>query len=180
VLSNSPSFTLTNLQADHTLNITFAASLCLQGTRFDSSTPMTIPDRSTNTSPLTVSGLTGQIAGVTVLFNITHTFDGDLKIDLIGPDGTTVNLVNRRGGGGHDFGVDCLTQSTLLCDSASVSITTGTAPFIGAFIPEQALSAFIGKNGSAMNGQWGLRVADMANGDSGQLNCWSLIIRTTP
>jgi subtilisin-like proprotein convertase family protein len=141
---------------------------------------MNIPDRTTNTSPLTVSGLTGQISGVTVLFNITHTFDGDLKIDLVGPDSTTINLVNHRGGGGDNFGLDCSIQPTLLCDAASVSITTGIAPFAGAYIPEQALSAFIGKSGSAMNGSWGLRIADTAGGDTGQLNCWSLIIRTTP
>ena len=34
-------------------------------------------------------------------------FDADLIISLIGPDGTTVLLSNRRGGSADNFGTSC-------------------------------------------------------------------------
>jgi subtilisin-like proprotein convertase family protein len=39
---------------------------------------------------LTVGGLTQPITNVSVSFYMTHTFDADLTISLVGPDGTTI------------------------------------------------------------------------------------------
>ena len=50
-------------------------------------------------SPITVSGRTGNApANATVAVAIVHTYIGDLKVDLVAPDGTLYNIHNRSGG----------------------------------------------------------------------------------
>ena len=46
---------------------------------------------------------TGNATSVSVAIDITHTYIGDLKVDLIAPDGTTKTLHNRSGGGTDDI-----------------------------------------------------------------------------
>ena len=58
-----------------------------------------IPDLSTVSSPITISGCTGNAsASSTVEVHIVHTFRGDLVVDLVSPDGSVFNLLNRSGG----------------------------------------------------------------------------------
>ena len=60
----------------------------------------TISDNVTVDSPITVSGRTGNApstASVTVA--IVHTYQGDLKVDLVAPDGSLYNIWNRTGAG---------------------------------------------------------------------------------
>ena len=46
-----------------------------------------------------MSGRTRQRAGnAPVAVNIVHTYIGDLKVDLVAPDGTRLQLHNRTGG----------------------------------------------------------------------------------
>ncbi|MFL6118277.1 proprotein convertase P-domain-containing protein [Actinophytocola sp.] len=50
-------------------------------------------------SPIAVSGVTGAAsASSTVEVHIVHTYRGDLVVDLVAPDGTVYNLLNRSGG----------------------------------------------------------------------------------
>ena len=58
---------------------------------------LTIPDLQTVSDTITVSD-SGTATSVSVDIDITHTYIGDLKIDLIAPDGTTRTLHNRSGG----------------------------------------------------------------------------------
>ncbi|MPZ83734.1 MAG: S8 family serine peptidase [Actinophytocola sp.] len=59
----------------------------------------TINDNSTVSSPITISGCTGNASGSsTVEVHIVHTWSGDLVVDLVAPDGTVYNLRNRSGG----------------------------------------------------------------------------------
>ncbi|RAS62425.1 subtilisin family serine protease [Lentzea atacamensis] len=63
------------------------------------STPVTIGDLQTVTSTIVISGCAGNAsATATVKVSITHTYKGDLVVDLVAPDGTVVNLHNRSGG----------------------------------------------------------------------------------
>ncbi|WP_439656511.1 S8 family peptidase [Lentzea sp. HUAS TT2] len=63
------------------------------------STPVAIPDLSTVNSTIVVSGCAGNAsATATIKVSITHTYKGDLVVDLVAPDGTVVNLHNRTGG----------------------------------------------------------------------------------
>ena len=148
--------------------------------RFNNNTATAIPDLGFVDSPLIVSGLTTPLRRVTVSMHITHTADGDLDISLIAPDGTTVDLSSDNGGTGDDYGTDCADAfRTQFSDLVGPAIQSGTAPFAGAFKPEQALLTFNGKFGAAVNGTWRLRIADDTAGGIGTLRCWSLFLAPT-
>lgn len=60
---------------------------------------VTISDNTTVNSPITVSGRSGNApSNASVSVNIVHTYIGDLKVDLVAPDGTLYNIHNRTGG----------------------------------------------------------------------------------
>lgn len=100
--------------------------------------------------------------------NIVHTDVGDLDVFLICPNGTRLELSSDNNSGGDNFTNTCFTRT-------GSSITSGTAPFTGNFIPEgpNGLAAF---NGCTANGTWRLAVYDDANGDIGYIDNWTLTI----
>ncbi len=106
-----------------------------------------------------------EIADLNVRIDLTHTFDWDLVITLIAPDGTEVELTSRNGGSANNY------ANTLFDDEAATSIVNGSAPFTGIFRPEGDLSAV---EGMEMQGTWTLRIDDMAYGDVGVLDSWAL------
>ena len=66
---------------------------------YTNTTDYTITDNATVNSPITVSGRTGTASATTpVAVNIVHTYKGDLKVDLVAPDGSVYVLHNRAGG----------------------------------------------------------------------------------
>lgn len=112
------------------------------------------------------------INDVNVTLNIEHTFDADLDVFLVAPDGTTrVELFTDVGSSGDDF------TNTVLDDDATTAITAGSAPFTGTFSPEGSLADF---NGMSSLGDWTLEITDDANQDGGNLLDWSLEICSTP
>jgi Zn-dependent metalloprotease len=67
---------------------------------YSNTTAVNIGDNTTITSPITVSGRTGNApTTASVSVNITHTYQGDLKVDLVAPDGSLYNIHNRTGAG---------------------------------------------------------------------------------
>ncbi|MEU0335493.1 M4 family metallopeptidase [Streptomyces sp. NPDC006193] len=66
------------------------------GTSYESTTPVAVPDNGPAvTSAITVSGRTGNAPGnLQVSVDISHTWRGDLVIDLVGPSGTAYRLKN--------------------------------------------------------------------------------------
>ncbi|MBI4852869.1 MAG: proprotein convertase P-domain-containing protein [Acidobacteria bacterium] len=169
-------FTLTvNTASDGSFMVPFSVGSGTVGApmSFESvNVPVNILDVATVTSTTNVSGLTGSVGKVTVSFFLTHTFDADLDIFLIGPDGTTVELTTDNGGASDNYGTSCANR-TVFDDAAATPITSGVAPFVGTFRPEGMLSAFNGKPG---NGTWTLRITDDLGGDVGVLMCWGLQI----
>ncbi|NQU09802.1 choice-of-anchor D domain-containing protein, partial [bacterium] len=153
-------------------------SLAGPPTRFDNATPLPIADLGTVESSNEVSGIAGPIGDIRVSLFIEHTFDADLRLTLVGPDGTEVQLAAAVGGGDDDFGTSCVDANrTVFDDYAATPITSGTAPFVGNFRPADSLGdAFNGKSGDAVNGTWRLRVTDAVEFDVGTLNCWSLLL----
>ncbi len=129
-------------------------------------TPLAIPDNNATgaTSTINVADL-DKIVDLNVVVNITHTYDGDISLSLIAPDGTTIALSNRRGSSGDNY------TGTVFDDAAATAIASGTAPFTGSYRPENPLSAVIGKVAS---GAWKLKVVDSASSDSGTIVSWSL------
>ena len=151
-------------------------------TSYDSVGTTFIPDNATVESSINVSNITGTISNVTVSFYLTHTFDADLTITLVGPDGTTADLTVENGGSANNYGSACspLSSRTTFDDSAATYIAHGSAPFVGTYRPEQPLSRFVGKYLGQANGMWKLRLKDSFAGDTGTLMCWSLNINQAP
>jgi len=66
---------------------------------FQNTADYTISDNSTVESPITVSGRTGNASSaLKVDVRIIHTYKGDLKVDVVAPNGTVFNIHNRTGG----------------------------------------------------------------------------------
>ena len=66
---------------------------------YTNATDYTISDNVTVDSPITVSGRTGNApTNASVSVTILHTYKGDLKVDLVAPDGSLYNIHNRTGG----------------------------------------------------------------------------------
>jgi subtilisin-like proprotein convertase family protein len=109
---------------------------------------------------------TGTITNIQVgLDRITHTFDGDLEISLIGPSGADVLLSNRHGSSGDNY-VD-----TVFSDDCVTPIGDGSAPFIGCFAADELLNALVTEQSA---GNWTLKVIDRAGGDVGTIDAWTL------
>ncbi len=67
---------------------------------YSNATGFNITDNATVNSPIAVSGRSGNApTTASVSVNITHTYQGDLKVDLVAPDGTLYNIHNRTGSG---------------------------------------------------------------------------------
>ncbi|GGZ42193.1 serine protease [Streptomyces inusitatus] len=73
------------------------------GDRFENINDYAISDNATTESPITVSGVSGNApAALSVPVDIKHTYIGDLRIDLVAPDGTVYNLKAHGTGGSAD------------------------------------------------------------------------------
>lgn len=138
-----------------------------------------IADLATTNVPLTI-GTAGKILDLDAQVRLSHTFDADLDMFLIGPGGSpTVELSTDNGGSGDNYGsgaTNCAGAHTVFNDEAGTLITAGVAPFAGAFRPEGLLSDF---DGRAQNGNWTLRIIDDEAPDSGTVHCFKLRIRRT-
>lgn len=115
--------------------------------------PIPINDNSSFTSTLNVPD-PFCVGDVDVEIDITHTFRGDLVVELTSPAGTTVRLHNRTGGG---------------TDNLMVTYDQGV-------LNPDGPGALTDYNGQAAQGNWVLRVADEAGSDTGTLNSWKLKI----
>lgn len=130
--------------------------------------PKDLPDVKLTSSNLVVSGTAGSITDVDVTLQITHTYRGDLLIELISPLGTRVTLSSNTGDGQDDF------AGTVFDDQATDDIADATSAE-GHFRPSSALSVL---NGEDPDGTWTLSITDTAGGDVGNLAAWSLTITT--
>ena len=163
------SLAVTSAQGSFTVPVTVPTGASGTSTpRSSTDVPKAIPDNSAAgvTSTLAVADA-GPIKDVNAtITGITHPFVGDLKLELIGPDGTIVVLTNRPGGpanSGDNF------TNTVFDDEAPGTIAAGTPPYTGSFRPEQPLSAFDGKS---QQGTWTLKVSDLGPADVGTLTGW--------
>lgn len=119
----------------------------------------------TMTSTITLGG--GTITDVNVIdLNITHTWDADLDVTLTSPTGTIVDLFNDLCTSSDNFDIS-------LDDQASTAVTSVPCPPTDglAYQPTGMLSDF---NDEDSAGVWTLTIVDVASGDSGSLNGWSL------
>jgi len=105
-----------------------------------------------------------QIASVCV--HLETDWAEDIALFLRSPDGRMLELSTNNGGQGDDYRNTCFTPE------ASVSITEGTAPFAGTFLPEGDWNNL---NGAPINGRWTLLVSDEFDEEIfGALVDWSI------
>ena len=68
-------------------------------TTYQNTADYQIRDNATVDSPITISGRSGNASASTqVAVRIIHTYKGDLKVDVVAPDGSIYTLHNRSGG----------------------------------------------------------------------------------
>jgi|GEM_PF-1642721 len=144
-----------------------------------SDTPNAIPDLEMVESTISVPVLEGNpvVENMQVKLDIAHSFVGDLRITLFGPDldgdgpapPLSIVLSDRNGGAGSNY------TNTRFNDAAVSPITAGapfaSAPFNGTFRPEDPLATFIGL---PLAGSWTLRVENVEGLIDGTLLGWSI------
>lgn len=127
----------------------------------------------TSTLDIAAAGLVGDVD--VRLNSVTHTWVGDLSMQLFSPSGVQVSLMNRPGAGAFGSSGNNFVNAVLDDDAATaIEQISGTGPFTGAYRPDQPLA---GLTGGPITGAWRLRVQDNAAGDTGTLNAWSLDLR---
>jgi subtilisin-like proprotein convertase family protein len=129
---------------------------------------------------LNVTDAPRAIIDADVRVRLNHTFDSDLAITLVHPQGTRIELSTNNDGSGDNYGsgaTDCSATKTVFDDSAATSITTGTPPYAGSFRPEQALA---GLQGRSTKGDWVLEVKDSVGLDTGTVYCVELVLTSVP
>ncbi len=138
----------------------------------------TIPDDGTTIDfQIVVSGLPTSIDTAffgleAVCITLTHTWDSDLDISLVAPDGTVILLTSANGGDGDDY-FSCFKAT------ASLSIVQGTPPFSGFYRPQGQMGRV--NNLQNPNSTWYLRIHDTYPfADWGILNNWILIFGNSP
>ncbi|MBN8584674.1 MAG: T9SS type A sorting domain-containing protein [Ignavibacteria bacterium] len=99
---------------------------------------------------------------------VIHTWDSDLSFYL-NKGAVSSLIIDNVGSSGDNF------IGTVLNDSASTPIASGTAPFTGQFRPSNPLAPFNFGAGQG-DGYWRLSISDTANGDTGSLRRWCLVI----
>ncbi len=115
------------------------------------------------------------ITDLNVNLDITHTWIGDLAVTLTAPDGTTMAAIMDRPGVPATV-VGCNNADPAInidLDDEAVDTVEDSCPepYVGSFIPNEALSAF---DGISTLGTWTLEITDSAAGDTGTLNGWTL------
>jgi subtilisin-like proprotein convertase family protein len=109
---------------------------------------LSIPDNDpTGVSSSITVAQSGSAQRIKVAVDIAHTFIGDLRVELVSPSGQQALLHDRFGGGEDNL---IRTYDSLL---------------------QPALAALIGQ---PIQGNWELRVKDMAGRDIGKFNKWTL------
>lgn len=150
--------------------------------------PVAIPDAGSVDVTFTVSGQTAPITSITVDVNLNHAWGGDIRLQLIAPNGTSLDLVNAIGGAGGsntDFAglytfVDPSTPGALTFSQATGA--SGTFP-PGSYrtsttggTPTNLLATFAALSTANINGTWTLRAYDLDSLITGTLNSATLNI----
>lgn len=132
--------------------------------------PVYLSDAGTRSSRTTSIGMDVNadfnVQDLNIQLNIAHTYLSDLTVRLVGPDGTTATLIDRRGGTGDHLRVTFDDEAI----NSIASVRTATT-ISGAFRSEQALSVFQNKSAK---GRWTLQITDQARGDVGFLTSATL------
>jgi subtilisin-like proprotein convertase family protein len=110
----------------------------------------------------------GTIADVDVKVDISHTWIGELRVDLTSPGGTEVRLHNGGGSSGDHIHV--------IFDDDGISNGSGGYNQPNTHMQPSGPGTLADFNGADIGGSWALEVLDIGTySDNGQLQGWSLI-----
>ncbi|MBL0071308.1 MAG: proprotein convertase P-domain-containing protein [Bacteroidetes bacterium] len=160
------------------LVVTFSLLTLTSFTQTFSGTGGAIPDNNNYVYfPITVSGLSSSVIDSSfglqsVCINLLHNNDYHLTIQIVAPDGTTIDLSMNNGGTGNNY------TNTCFSGNATTSITAGSAPFSGNYIAQGILGNV--NNGQNGNGTWQLKIRDQNFGTSGTLLGWNMTFGNNP
>ncbi len=113
------------------------------------------------------------VSNLKVYVLMSHTYTQDMNLTLTSPSGTSITLMNNKGGYDNDV-------MTIFSDAADSISSTGfsptngpgvTSPFSPEVKPDQPLSAF---NGQSSSGWWKIKFADLAVSDRGFVHKWGI------
>ncbi|MBL9030452.1 MAG: choice-of-anchor J domain-containing protein, partial [Phycisphaerae bacterium] len=142
----------------------------------------------TATASVTV-GQSFPITGIEAAYFITHTFQGDLIVNLSKSGGPSVNMVDRPGvpastfGFGTDnFGASNSNAGYFISNDTAANIydapaTAGVNNPVGRWKSEGAMAPFVGLDSA---GTWNLNVTDCAGGDTGNIVGFILLLKMAP
>jgi extracellular elastinolytic metalloproteinase len=140
--------TLSGVVADFNVPPPTAPPPPASGVRVEAAPNLNIPDdQPAGVSHVLAVPQAGRIKRLTVSVDIEHTWVGDLRVSLATPSGKTVVLHDRKGGSQKNLVVAYRSEDVL------------------------ALADLLGDQAQ---GNWTLRLADMAGQDVGRLRRWSL------
>jgi subtilisin-like proprotein convertase family protein len=160
-------YSVTVATGDAPLRLDFGSTAATQLATYPSSDiNKPIRDLKTVASTLTVPDDV-RIFDIDVALDISHTYNSDLTVFLISPDGASTELFSRIGGSSDNF------TGAILDDDANQDIASDTAPYTDRFRPKGNLALLAGKSAQ---GVWTLRVSDTTQGNTGTLNSWALTI----
>ncbi len=105
-----------------------------------------------------------------ICLDLETDFDADIRLHLIAPNGTILELSTNNGGSGDDYTQTCFTPT------AVTPIVAGAPPFTGNFQPEGNWAIL---NNAPINGAWRLQISDQFGINAlGNLNWWSISFST--
>ena len=107
------------------------------------------------------------ILDLDVKVSIAHTYDQDLTLSIIHPDGREIILVQNQGGSGNNF------DNTIFDAEATNPIQSGSPPFSGTYLPQGDLASLYN---SSAQGNWRFKVVDNATQDTGIIESLELIM----
>ena len=179
--------------SSQSIQILNAASASNTVTVASGSLSLIIPDADPTgviSAPINIGGIPANavIQDVSVKLNITHTWVGDVDINLIAPNGQNLNLIGSLNNGTGSNGTDDFTN-TIISSTSTSPISGAAAPRTGTFAAEKRAGyGPLGNEQTASdwpamltqtNGGWKLAMADFAGGDEGTLVNWSVSITYT-
>lgn len=116
--------------------------------------------------PVTVSDNAIINGNIKINVDVTHSYVGDLVMQLQAPSGTFANIWARTCNDNQYGNID------VTFEDGNPPIACGS-PTTGTFAPANPLSIFDGED---INGTWNLAFVDFYTGDTGTVNSWSLEI----
>ncbi len=123
-----------------------------------------------DTNPVATSTIfiseTLSIADIQVGIDVTHTWRGDLEVEVTSPAGTTLRLHDHQGGSGAD----------LILTWWQFGVANGDEEYDCACEMQPAPGSFFDWFGQSAYGTWTMTVTDTVLDDDGTFNSWSVAI----